>query len=94
MDNSRISLSFPSRLLAGMGLVILLMQPVQAAGWDIDQLMQSMAKIRSGQANFLESKNIAMLNAPIVSEGELFYTAPDRLEKRTIKPKPESMVLQ
>lgn len=94
MDNSRISLSFPSRLFAGMGLAMLLLQPVQAAGWDIDQLMQSMAQIRSGQASFLESKNIAMLNAPIVSEGELFYTAPDRLEKRTIKPKPESMVLQ
>lgn len=94
MSNIRISLSFPSRLLAGMGLVVLLMQPVQAAAWDIDQLMQSMAQIRSGHASFLESKNIAMLNAPVVSEGELFYTAPDRLEKRTLKPKPESMVLQ
>ena len=27
------------------------------------------------------------------STGELFYTAPDHLEKRTIKPKPESMIL-
>ena len=27
------------------------------------------------------------------SSGELSYVAPDRLEKRTLKPKPESMVL-
>lgn len=72
----------------------MLIQPVQAADWDIAQLMQSMAQIRSGHASFIESKSIAMLDAPVVSEGELFYTAPDKLEKRTIKPKPESMLLQ
>lgn len=94
MNNSPIRLSFQSRLLAGLGLIFLLMQSAQAAGWDIDQLMQSMAQIQSGHASFVESKNIAMLDAPILSEGELFYTAPDRLEKRTIKPKAESMVLK
>lgn len=94
MNNTRINLSFLSRLFAGMGLVILLVQPVQSADWDIGQLMQSMAQIPSGHASFVESKSIAMLDAPVVSEGELFYTAPDRLEKRTVKPKTESMVLQ
>jgi hypothetical protein len=29
----------------------------------------------------------------VESSGELFYTAPDHLEKRTIKPKPESMTV-
>jgi hypothetical protein len=29
----------------------------------------------------------------VESSGELFYTAPDHLEKRTLKPKPESMIL-
>jgi hypothetical protein len=29
----------------------------------------------------------------VESSGELFYTAPDYLEKRTLKPKPESMIL-
>ena len=64
-----------------------------AAEWDIDQLMRSLAQIRSDHARFVEKKFIAMLDQPVESSGELFYTAPDRLEKRTIKPKPESMIL-
>uniref|UniRef100_E6QWF1 Lipoprotein chaperone n=1 Tax=mine drainage metagenome TaxID=410659 RepID=E6QWF1_9ZZZZ len=64
-----------------------------AAEWDIDQLMGSLAQVRSGHASFVEKKSIAMLDQPIESSGELFYTAPDRLEKRTVKPKPETMVV-
>jgi outer membrane lipoprotein-sorting protein len=64
-----------------------------AAEWDIDQLMRALAQIHSGHASFVEKKFIAMLDKPVESSGELFYTAPDHLEKRTIKPKPESMIL-
>jgi len=64
-----------------------------AADWDIDQLMQTLAQTRSGHVSFVEKKSIAMLDAPVESSGELFYTAPDRLEKRTLKPKPETMIL-
>lgn len=61
--------------------------------WDLDQLMQSLATSKSGHASFIEKKSIAILDKPVESSGELFYTAPDRLEKRTLKPKAESMVL-
>jgi hypothetical protein len=64
-----------------------------AADWDIDQLMRGLAQIRSDHAGFVEKKFIAMLDRPVESSGELFYTAPDYLEKRTIRPKPESMIL-
>ncbi|MBE0622661.1 MAG: outer membrane lipoprotein carrier protein LolA [Burkholderiales bacterium] len=64
-----------------------------AADWDIDQLMRSLAQIRSDHASFVEKKFIAILEQPVESSGELFYTAPDYLEKRTIRPKPESMIL-
>lgn len=63
------------------------------ATWDLDQLMQSLATTRTGHASFIEKKSIAILDKPVESSGELFYTAPDRLEKRTLKPKAESMVL-
>ncbi|MBC7696745.1 MAG: outer membrane lipoprotein carrier protein LolA [Bacteroidia bacterium] len=67
---------------------------VRAEGdWGIDRLMQSLASSRSGSASFVEKKTIAMLDKPVESSGELFYTAPDRLEKRTLKPNPESMLL-
>lgn len=61
--------------------------------WDLDQLMQSLSTTKSGHAIFIEKKSIAILDKPVESSGELFYTAPDRLEKRTLKPKAESMVL-
>jgi outer membrane lipoprotein-sorting protein len=64
-----------------------------AADLDLAQLMQGLAQTRSGHAAFTEKKFIAMLDKPVESSGELFYRAPDRLEKRTIKPKPESMIL-
>ncbi len=64
-----------------------------AAGWDIDQLMRGLAQTRASHAHFVETKTIAMLDEPVESSGELFYSAPDRLEKRTLKPKRESMLV-
>lgn len=64
-----------------------------AANWDIDQLMRSLAKTRSGHASFVEEKSIAMLEAPVKSSGELSYRAPDHLERHTFKPKVESMTV-
>lgn len=75
-------------------LVAAITAPSYAADWDIDQLMNSLAQTRSGHARFVEKKSIAILDQPVESSGDLLYTAPDRLEKRTIKPKPETMVVQ
>lgn len=76
-------------------LACLLVSPaIQAGEWDIDQLMHGLAQSRAGHASFVEKKSIAILDKPVESSGELFYTAPDRLEKRTLKPRPESMVLE
>ena len=73
----------------------LMLAPVisHAAEWDIDQLMRGLAQTRSDHARFIEKKSIAILDKPVESSGELFYTAPDHLEKRTLKPKLESMIL-
>lgn len=64
-----------------------------AADLDINALMSLLAQTRSAHASFVETKSIAMLDKPVVSSGELFYTAPDYLEKRSLKPKAETMVL-
>jgi outer membrane lipoprotein-sorting protein len=65
-----------------------------AMGWDIDQLMLLLAKAKPNRASFIEKKYISMLDRPVESSGELSYTPPDRLEKRTIKPKPEIMIVE
>lgn len=82
-------------LLLGLLLTALPAQAATAdAGWNIDRLMQLLAQIHVAHASFVEKKSIAMLERPVQSSGELFYTAPDRLEKRTLLPKPESMQLE
>ncbi len=84
----------PLAVLAALaGLVLSVTSPSAFAAWDLQQLMDSLAQNKSGRATFVETKRIAMLDRPVESSGELFYTAPDRLEKRTLKPRPESMVV-
>ena len=63
------------------------------AAWDLQQLMDALAQNKSGRATFVETKHIAMLDRPVESSGELLFTAPDRLEKRTFKPRPESLIV-
>jgi hypothetical protein len=80
--------------LAGAGLWLVLSCGPALAAWDVTQLMQGLAKNKSGRASFVEKKYIALLEAPVESSGELLYTAPDRLEKRTLKPRPESLLIE
>jgi hypothetical protein len=60
---------------------------------DRDQLMQLLAARRHGQVDFIEQHFLAVLKRPVESSGELFYDAPDRLEKRTLEPRRESLLL-
>lgn len=91
-DASAPKISSFARLAGACLLTVLCSQPAFAA-WDVTQLMQGLAQNKSGRASFVEKKYIAVLEQPVESSGELLYTAPDRLEKRTLKPRPESMVI-
>jgi hypothetical protein len=90
---SRFSPRF-SAGLAAAGLLLGLLGTPALAAWDVAQLMQGLAQNKSGRASFVEKKYIALLDKPVESSGELLYTAPDRLEKRTLKPRPESMLIE
>ena len=67
--------------------------PAMAAEWNVARLMQSLAQQQGGRVTFVERKYIAILDRPVESSGELVYLPPARLEKRTLMPKPESLVL-
>lgn len=64
------------------------------AAWDVDTLMKTLARQEGGRARFVETKTIALLDKPVVSSGELVYRPPSHLEKRTLKPRPELLVLE
>lgn len=82
-----------------LALALLAGQPLPAAETAdsppaLDQLMALLAQRRHGHVSFTEVQNLAMLDQPLHSSGELWYDAPDRLEKRTLQPKPEDLVLE
>lgn len=60
---------------------------------DLDEVMRLLAMRRHGRVEFIEQHFLAVLKHPIESSGELRYEAPDHLEKRTILPRPETVVL-
>jgi hypothetical protein len=52
-----------------------------------------LAMHQHGRVEFIEQQFLSVLSRPIESSGELRYDAPDRLEKRTLKPHAETLVL-
>jgi hypothetical protein len=76
-----------------IGLVLAFVCAATAAASDLDRLMDTLSQRKHGHVTFVERKYLAMLDRPVESSGELLYDAPDRLEKRTVRPKPESLAL-
>lgn len=60
---------------------------------DLDEVMRLLATRQHGHVEFIEQQFLAVLKRPLESSGELRYDAPDRLEKRTLKPHVETVVL-
>jgi hypothetical protein len=87
----RTFLRRPQLFTAFIGMV--LCASSYAAEWALPDLMHLLAQQKSGKASFVERKYISILDKPLESSGELSFNAPDRLEKRTLKPRPESMLL-
>ena len=59
----------------------------------LDELLRRLAARRRGHVSYTEVQHLAVLDRPLESSGELLYEAPDYLEKRILKPRPETLVL-
>ncbi|MBL8432651.1 MAG: outer membrane lipoprotein carrier protein LolA [Dechloromonas sp.] len=75
------------------GLLLALLAMPALAAFDVGVLMGELARHRGGRAKFVEKKTIALLDKPLLSTGEMSFSASGRLEKRTLTPKPEMLVL-
>lgn len=84
-------------LAATAALTALAAAPAQAAdtapAWNLDRLMSTLAQHKSGRATFTETKYLSIATQPVESSGELVFVAPDHLEKHTLSPKPEHLVV-
>jgi outer membrane lipoprotein-sorting protein len=79
--------------LIAAGAAGLFAAAASAADWSVEQLMRELAQVKSAKARFVERREMAILSTPLESSGTLVYTAPDRLEKHTLEPRLESLVL-
>lgn len=60
-----------------------------SADWNVTHLFEMLSKQPPAKAQFHEKKFLSLLDKPVESSGELLFTPPDTLEKRTLLPKPE-----
>ena len=57
------------------------------------ELFAALAQAKPARTAFHETRHLALLDKPVESSGELSFTPPARLEKKTLAPKPESVVV-
>ena len=71
--------------LTGLSLTL----PAWAFG--VDDLMGLLGRAKHGEARFTEQRFVKGLDGPLDATGVLHFTPPDRLERRTLTPRAESM---
>lgn len=59
----------------------------------VDRILARIARRGAHETGFVEQRFLRFLDEPVESSGRLSYRPPDRLERITDKPRPESMVL-
>jgi len=57
----------------------------------LGELLAAVAARPHAHASFVEHHYLGILRRPLESRGELLFVPPDRLEKRTLAPRPESL---
>jgi hypothetical protein len=80
-------------VLLAAGLLAARAATAQGA-WGITQLMQSLAEVKTASSRFVERKTLHMLSEPIIASGTLRYVAPDEVEKLTLSPARERLVVK
>jgi len=56
--------------------------------------MSELGRVQQARARFVERKYLKVLKSPLEAAGTLEYDAPDRLVKRTLEPKPETLTVE
>ena len=55
--------------------------------------MHELQQVKSASARFVQLKYLAALTTPLQSSGALIYVAPDKIEMKTERPKPETVAI-
>jgi outer membrane lipoprotein-sorting protein len=78
-------------LAAATGLVAA--PAVRAAGFDLEALTALLGRVKSGEATFVETRRIEMLDRTLKSSGRLSFKAPDVFVRETLRPRRELLAV-
>jgi outer membrane lipoprotein-sorting protein len=74
------------------GLLLALACSASSAwAFDLPDLMALLAQQKKGEATFTEQRFVRGLEGPLEASGVLSFTPPDKLTRRTLTPRPETM---
>jgi len=72
---------------------IVSVRTANAAAFDLEALTALLARVRSGEATFVETRRIEMLDRTLTSSGRLSFKAPDVFVRETLKPRREKLAV-
>jgi outer membrane lipoprotein-sorting protein len=86
------------RALAAAALLLVcggvLVTPGGASSQDpVDGILRELRSVPGMEARFREEKRIALLSTPLVNEGTVSFAPPSRLVRRTIRPRPSTLLI-
>jgi outer membrane lipoprotein-sorting protein len=64
-----------------------------AAAFDLEALTALLGRVRAGEATFVETRRIEMLDRTLTSSGRLSFKAPDVFVRETLKPRHEKLAV-
>jgi outer membrane lipoprotein-sorting protein len=64
-----------------------------AAAFDLEVLTALLGRVRAGEATFVETRRIEMLDRTLMSSGRLSFKAPDVFVRETLKPRHEKIAV-
>ena len=81
------------RLLVGLIVAATFTARAQTTPFALEQLMQLLAQVKTGEASFVEKRYVSMLERTLESSGKLTFEAPDSFTRETLKPRQERMAV-
>ena len=65
-----------------------------APAFDLGALTTLLGRVRSGEATFVETRRVEMLDRTLMSSGRLSFRAPDNFVRETLKPRHEKLAVE
>jgi hypothetical protein len=84
----------PDRRHLCVAITLLVVAAPAFAAFGFDELMATLGQRRAGEARFVEERFVSVLDQTLHYSGTLSFTAPDRMARTTLTPRPESFVVE